>query len=99
MRVIIAGEGDTGTHLAYTLSIENQDIVLIGSDKAHLSELESTYNIITYAGSPVSYTDLSQCGISEADLFVAVTSDENLNLIAAQTAKACGAKKIGRAHV
>ncbi len=93
MRVIIAGEGDTGTHLAYTLSIENQDIVLIGSDKAHLSELESTYNIITYAGSPVSYTDLSRCGISEADLFVAVTSDENLNLIAAQTAKACGAKK------
>lgn len=93
MRVIIAGEGDTGTHLANTLSIENQDIVLIGSDRVHLSELESTYNIITYAGSPVSYTDLSQCGISEADLFVAVTSDENLNLIAAQTAKGCGAKK------
>lgn len=93
MRVIIAGEGDTGTHLANTLSIENQDIVLIGSDKMYLSELESEYNIITYAGSPVSYTDLSQCGVSEADLFVAVTRDENLNIIAAQTAKGCGAKK------
>lgn len=93
MRIIIAGDGDTGTHLANTLSIENQDIVLIGTDRYHLSELESEYNIITYAGSPVSYTDLSRCGVSEASLFVAVTGDENLNLIAAQTAKGCGAKK------
>ncbi len=93
MRIIIAGDGDTGTHLANTLSIENQDIVLIGTDRNHLSELESEYNIITCAGSPVSYTDLSRCGVSEANLFVAVTGDENLNLIAAQTAKGCGAKK------
>lgn len=93
MKIIIAGEGDTGTYLANTLSIENQDIVLIGSDMARLSELETTCNIITYAGSAVSVSDLTRCGISDADLFVAVTPDENLNLIAAQTAKGCGARK------
>ena len=93
MRIIIAGDGDTGTYLANTLSIENQDIVLMGTDKAHLSELEATCNIITYVGSAVSVTDLTRCGVADADLFVAVTSDENLNLVAAQTAKGCGAKK------
>lgn len=93
MRIIIAGEGDTGTHLANTLSIENQDIILMGTDIAHLAELEATCNIITHAGSVVSVSDLEQCGVREADLFVAVTNDENLNIIAAQTAKACGAKR------
>ncbi|MDE5635010.1 MAG: Trk system potassium transporter TrkA [Muribaculaceae bacterium] len=93
MRIIIAGDGDTGTHLANTLSIENQDIVLMGSDRTHLAELESTCNLITYAGSVVSVDDLAQCGISEADLFVAVTNDENLNLVAAQIAKGCGARR------
>lgn len=93
MRIIIAGDGETATHLAYTLSIENQDIVLLGTDAAHLSELETTCNIITCVGSAVSVSDLDRCGISEADLFVAVTHDENLNLLAAQTAKGCGAKK------
>ena len=42
MRIIIAGDGDTGTHLAQTLSVENQDIVLIGSDRNHLAELDSS---------------------------------------------------------
>lgn len=91
MRIIIAGDGDTGTHLANTLSIENQDIILIGSDLPHLSELETKCNLRTYAGSVVSVSDLRRCGIEGADLFVAVTNDENLNLIAAQTAKGCGA--------
>ncbi|MCX4258874.1 MAG: Trk system potassium transporter TrkA [Muribaculaceae bacterium] len=93
MRIIIAGDGDTGTHLAQTLSVENQDIVLIGSDRNHLAELDSSSNFITFEGSPVSVSNLSQCGIESAELFVAVTRDENINLIAAQMAKGCGVKR------
>lgn len=93
MRIIIAGDGDTGTHLAQTLSVENQDIVLMGTDGAHLAELDASGNFITFVGSPVSASDLSQCGIDSAELFVAVTRDENVNLIAAQIAKGCGVKR------
>lgn len=93
MRIIIAGDGDTGTHLAQTLSVENQDIVLMGTDSAHLAELDASGNFITFQGSPVSASDLSQCGIENAELFVAVTRDENVNLIAAQIAKGCGVRR------
>lgn len=93
MKIVIAGDGDTGTHLANTLSIENQDVVLMGSDESHLAEIENACNLITYTGSAVSVADLMNCGVSEAALFVAVTNDENENLISSQLAKCCGAKK------
>lgn len=93
MRILIAGDGDTGTHLANTLSVENQDVVLMGTDREHLSELESSSNLLTYVGNAVSARDLRQCGVAQAALFVAVTSDENANLISAQIAKRCGAKR------
>lgn len=50
MRIIIAGDGDTGTHLAQTLSVENQDIVLMGTDSVHLAELDASGNFITFQG-------------------------------------------------
>lgn len=93
MRIIIAGDGDTGSHLARTLSIENQDIVLIGNDAGHLADLESTGNFITFNGSPLSVANLRECGITECDLFVAVMPDENSNIVAAQLAKGCGVSR------
>lgn len=93
MKILIAGAGDTGTHLANTLSVENQDIVLIGTDQRHLADLDSVSNFMTFMGNPGSASDLLQCGAGEADLFVAVTPDENINLVSAQIAKGCGAKR------
>ena len=58
MRIIIAGDGETGQHIARILSIENQDIVLIGSDRERLSELDAEYNFITCEGNPVSVDTL-----------------------------------------
>lgn len=93
MRIIIAGDGETGTHLARMLSVENQDIVLMGSDKERLAELEAVSNFITFEGSPMSFRDLTRCGTDAADIFVAVTPDETVNIIACQMAKECGARK------
>lgn len=93
MRIIIAGDGETGTHMARTLSVEDQDVVLIGLDRRHLAELDSSSNFITFEGSPVSRTNLMQCGADTADLFVAVTPDETVNLIACQIAKDCGTRR------
>lgn len=93
MKVIIAGDGETGQHIARILSIENQDIVLIGSDRTRLSELDSEYNFITFEGNPVSVENLTRCGAEDADLFVGVTPDETVNILTAQLAKSIGVRK------
>lgn len=93
MKIIIAGDGETGSNLARMLSVENQDIVLLGSDRAHLADLESKYNFITCEGSPLSIADLTQCGADRADLFVAVAPSESVNLIACELAKELGTRK------
>ena len=90
MKIIVAGDGETGTHIARTLSVEGQDIVLMGTDHEHLAELDAVSNFITFEGSPLSRQNLKQCGADNADLFVAVTPDETGNLIACQIAKDCG---------
>ena len=54
MKIIIAGDGDTGTHLARQLSHENQDVVLLGTDSARLDEMDARYNLLTYTGSATS---------------------------------------------
>lgn len=93
MKIIVAGDGETGTHMARTLSVEGQDVVLMGTDREHLAELDASGNFITFEGSPLSRSNLLQCGADGADMFVAVTPDETVNLIACQLAKDCGAVK------
>ena len=93
MRILIAGDGETGTHLAKMLSVENQDVVLMGSDRARLQELDASFNFQTAVGSPVSAADLESGGAALADLFVAVTPDDNANLVACELAKGLGARK------
>lgn len=93
MKIIIAGDGDTGTHMANALSVESQDVVLIGPDREHLAELDAVSNFITVEGNPLSRSLLMQCGADRADLFVAVTPDETVNLVACQIAKDCGVRR------
>ena len=71
MKIIIAGAGEVGTHLAKLLSKENLDIVLIDTDIEKLRWLDLNYNLMTIAGSPTSLKILKQAGINEADLFIA----------------------------
>lgn len=93
MKIVIAGDGQTATHLAHMLSVENQDIVMIGSDQEKLAELDASGNFITVQGDPTSLESLMHCGVDEADLFVAVTPDESVNILSAQIAKECGSHK------
>lgn len=92
MRIIISGSGDTGTHLAKMLAAEKQDVVLLSEDEAHLSSIDSTNNLITHTGSPLSPGSLSQVGIKEADMFIGVTPSSTRNIVACQLASQMGAK-------
>ena len=91
MRILIAGDGETGVHLAEMLSVENQDVTLIGKDRERLQELDASCNFMTAAGDPTSMESLARCGADSADLFVAVTPDENANIVACGLARSCGA--------
>ena len=93
MKIVIAGAGNVGIHLAKLLAGENQDIVLIDESPEKLARLDSSFDLLTIQESPVSLHGLKEAGAGSADLFVAVTTDESRNLISAQLAHYLGAKK------
>ena len=93
MKIVIAGAGNVGIHLAKLLAGENQDIVLIDENPDKLARLDSSFDLLTIQESPVSLHGLKEAGAGSADLFVAVTTDESRNLISAQLAHNLGAKK------
>lgn len=93
MKIIIAGAGNVGTHLAKLLSREKQDIILIDDDEEKLSALSSNFDLMTVTASPSSISGLKEVGVKEADLFIAVTPDESRNMTACMIASSLGAKK------
>ena len=93
MKIVIAGAGNVGIHLAKLLAGENQDIVLIDESEEKLNRLDSSFDLMTIQESPVSLHGLKEAGAGSADLFVAVTTDESRNIISAQLAHYLGAKK------
>lgn len=93
MKVVIAGAGEVGTHLAKMLSSENHDIVLLDEDDKKLEKLANQVDLLTVCGFANSINDLKEAGIAKADLFIAVTPFESRNVLACILAKDLGAKK------
>ncbi len=92
MRIVIAGAGEVGTHLAKMLSVEEQDIIVMDVDNKKLEPLEN-YNLLTYQGSAISFSDLNAIKTGACDLFIAVTKSEARNILACSMAKKLGARK------
>ena len=93
MKIIIAGMGDVGYQLAKQLSNESHDIIAIDMDKQRLSYSDQMADILTIQGSSTSIKTLNEAGVSKADLLVAVTSSEEVNIATSILAKKLGAKK------
>ncbi|HEY9551169.1 MAG TPA: Trk system potassium transporter TrkA [Prevotella sp.] len=93
MKIIITGAYAIGTHLAKLLSRDHEDITLIDEDVERLSKISSDFDLLTIQAMPNSVKVLKDAGVSHADLFIAVTPDENLNMTSCVLAKALGAKK------
>lgn len=93
MKIIIAGAGEVGSHLAKLLSKEEQDIIVIDSNPTKLENLDSNYNLMTMVGSPTSFTTLRDARVDQCDLFIAVTPFETNNVISCEIAKSLGAQK------
>lgn len=93
MRIIIAGAGAVGTHLAKMLSDERQDIVLMDANEERLANLDSNFDLMTIVANPTSINSLKDAGIADTDLFIAVTPEESTNITSCMLAHSLGAKK------
>jgi len=93
MKIIISGAYTIGTHLARLLSRNDHDIVLIDEDEDRLESVSNNYDLMTLNASPQSVKTLRKAGIGDADLFIGVTPDENMNMNSCAIAKALGARK------
>ncbi|MCK5846401.1 MAG: Trk system potassium transporter TrkA [Bacteroidales bacterium] len=92
MNIIIAGDGEMGSHLAKLLSKEDHDITLINPNPDFLEEISNEADILTMEGDAVHISVLQMAGISKCDLFISVMHIENPNIVACIMAKKLGAK-------
>ncbi len=99
MNIIIVGAGEIGRHLALSLSREAHSIVVIEAEEKVAGEMSSKVDARVLNGDGGSINTLLDAGAPECDLFLALTSDNNSNLVACSIAKGLGAKKtICRVH-
>ena len=93
MKIIIAGAGDLGSHLAKLLSSESHDIYLLDQNEERLNTISSQIDVFTIAGDAKSVEIMEQKLISSCDLLIAVTSSEETNMLICILGKKLGAKR------
>ena len=96
MRIIVAGAGEIGSHLAKMLSMEYHEITVISPDEESLERISGESDIITVEGISSSIETLLKAGVQNADLFIAVNpdSEQDINIVSSILAKRLGAKKV-----
>ena len=87
MKIIIVGAGEVGFHIAQKLSEENQDVFLIDKDPAQIKRVTENLDVQAMLGSGTSPNMLRTAGIMDADLMVAATDSDEVNLIACLLAR------------
>ncbi|APU68926.1 MULTISPECIES: Trk system potassium transporter TrkA [Christiangramia] len=93
MKIIIAGAGEVGFHLAKLLSFESQDITLIDPNKDNLSYADTHLDIRTIKGDASSIKILKDAQVKYCDMVISVTSSEAVNITVCVLAKQLGAKR------
>ncbi|MCR4673704.1 MAG: Trk system potassium transporter TrkA [Lachnospiraceae bacterium] len=94
LHVVIVGAGKVGTTLVEQLSKEGNEISLIDSDSAKVDEINNLYDVLGIVGNGASTQVLKEAGIQEADLFIAVTESDELNLLCCTVATMSGARDL-----
>lgn len=91
MKIIVAGAGEIGQHLALNLANEeHQDITLMDEDAQSLEKIATGQDMLTFAGNPTDAHDLKECGVESTDLFISVMNDEHANILACMLANDFG---------
>ncbi len=94
MKIVIIGAGEIGYDLASVLSKEKHDVVIMDREKECLVKPSETLDVLIKEGNATSATDLAKAGVSESDIVIAVTSIDEVNMIASMVSKKLGAKMV-----
>ncbi len=94
MKIVIAGAGEVGSHLAKMLSGSTHDITIIDADPIQLDQVSDMADVVTMEGDCTSFAVLKKASVRKADLFIAVNTTENDNILSAILAKELGARKV-----
>ena len=96
MKIVIAGAGEVGSHLAKMLNNETNEVTVIDVREDRLDALAASTDVITVEGNPSTIKVLQQAGVPHADLFIAVnpSDSQDVNIVSAMLAKKLGSKKV-----
>jgi len=86
LKVVIAGAGEVGFHIASRLAVENKDVVVIDKDSEALRRVSDHIDVKTVQGSGSSPETLEAAGLKEAEIILALTDSDEINLVACQVA-------------
>ncbi len=92
MKIIIVGCGKIGTSILENLVGEGNDVVAIDVSPSVIDEIGNIYDVMCVCGNGADTETLEEAGVSKADLFVAVTNSDELNMLACFVAERMGAK-------
>ena len=97
MKIVIVGAGAVGSYLAERFSLEGQDVVVIESSTERAAQMQSELDCLVITGNGASASTLEQAGLDEADLLVAVSSSDAVNVLACNAATKLGIpRKVAR---
>ena len=92
-KIIIVGAGEVGSFLAQKLSAEQHEVTVIEENPKKVENLSNEIDALVILGNGASPSSLSKAGAISADLIIAVTEKENVNILACYVAKNLGTKK------
>ena len=93
MKIVIAGAGAVGFHLARELGVEGHNIAIIDVDAEKLEYLRDRLDVLTVQGGATSKKSLESAGAADADLFIAVSNQDEVNMLACAAAHAMGVRR------
>ena len=92
VKIVIVGDGKVGQALTGRLAEEGHDVVVIDNSPNALRNSVEVYDVMGISGNGASYAVQKEAGVQEADLLIAATSGDELNLLCCMVAKKLGAK-------
>ncbi len=93
MKIVIVGAGTVGRHLAKTLSWREHEVSVIDHNPDLVDRARNTLDVLAIRGQGTSIRTLMDAGVESADLLIAVTSVDEVNIVACMLAQQMGAKK------
>lgn len=93
MNIIVVGAGKVGGNLTRLLALENHNVTVIDKEQGIIEELVNDFDVIGYCGNGAALGTQEETGVENCDCFIAVTGNDELNIMSCMLAARNGAKK------